>query len=103
MNAENCKTKLISELIQENVNLNYNNSNKKSYILILSLFSIFFIVICILSYAPLFKGEEQLRVLSKYIETPEIIIFDDKRKDNWIDTIFKINDITYNTRLLCLN
>ena len=42
MNAENCKTKLTSELIQGNVNLNYNNSNKKSYILILSPFSIFY-------------------------------------------------------------
>ena len=103
MKAENCKTKLTSELVQGNVDLNYNNSNKKSYILILSLFSLFFIVIFILSYTSLFKGEKQLRVLSKDTETPEIIISDDKTKDNWIDTIFKINDITYNTRLLCLN
>ena len=89
MKAENCKTKLTSELVQGNVDLNYNNSNKKSYILILSLFSLFFIVIFILSYTSLFKGEKQLRVLSKDTETPEIIISDDKTKDNWIDTILK--------------
>ena len=108
MNTENIDTKIESELIQERINVDENNSKTKASLLILSLFSVFLIIVGIVSYAS--ASKEEIKKLTFFTENgdivlPEIPIIDIQKPkvNNWIDTIFRLNDITYDINLISLN
>ena len=100
MNSDNLDTKLATELTQENISSENQKSSQKfnsfhivSFLLVI--LGITFLSLCLVNNK---KSTVNIRQL-KPIILEEV---EEKRsKGNWIDTIFKITDTRYSTRLLC--
>ena len=91
--------KLTSDLMEENIDINTKHSNKKSNLLILTVVILFLFVITFLSYFSLPQKQKEIVP----INDKNRILLEKPRKGNWIDTIFKITETQYPTRLLCCN